>query len=205
MLTFFHAPRSRSSRIRTLLTEMDLNDRVETRIVSIPRQEGSGGPDDANPHPDRKVPALIHDGALVTETSAIMLYLTDLFPEAGLGAPIGDPKRAEFLTWLAWYGDVMEPVIIAQAAGLDHPILRATFRGPAEMTARLEAALARGPWLLGDRYSAADLLCASPFLWFPDATPDSPAIRDWVARIGARPAYRRTAEMDEADLPSVTA
>ena len=200
MLTFYHAPRSRSTRVRALLNEMDLNDRVQTRLVTIPRVDGSGAADAANPHQDNKVPALEHDGALVTETSAVMLYLTDLFPEAGLGASVGDAKRAEYLTWLAWYGDVMEPVIIAQAAGLEHPMLTATFRGPTEMTARLEAALAKGPWLLGERFTAADLLCASPFLWFPDATPDSTAIRDWVGRIGSRPAYTAALQADEADM-----
>lgn len=80
MLTFFHAPQSRSSRIVTLIDEMGIQDQVQTTIVTIPRIDGSGGRDPANPHPEGKVPALIHDGTLITETAAVILYLTALFP-----------------------------------------------------------------------------------------------------------------------------
>ncbi len=97
MLTLFHAPQSRSGRIVWLLEELGASCEIE--YVGIFRaQSGTGAPDPANPHPDRKVPALLHDGALVTESAAIALYLTDLFPKAGLGAPVGSPERAAYLT-----------------------------------------------------------------------------------------------------------
>lgn len=200
MLTLFHAPQSRSSRLVTLIDEMALQDRVKIHNVTIPRMDGSGGPDAANPHPEAKVPALLHDGTLITETAAIILYLTTLFPEAGMAPRADDPRYGAYLTWLFWYGNVMEPVLILEAAGLGHPYLHATFRGHPEGVARLRAALERGPWLLGDSYSAADLLCHSPYAWFKEATPEDPLIRDWVARCQARPAAERTRASDAAAL-----
>ncbi len=62
----------------------------EIAYVEIPRADGTGAPRSTQPHPDKKVPALVHDGALITESAAIMLYLTDLFPDAGLGPKVGD-------------------------------------------------------------------------------------------------------------------
>jgi len=199
MLTFYHAPRSRSGRVHWLLHEIGAE--VDLVPVDIRRQDGSGAPDPKNPHPDGKVPALVHDGALITETPAILLYLTDLFPEAGLGPRIGEPQRGAYLTWLVYYGSVMEPVYILDVCGLgDNPVLQATFRGVAEVEARLTAALRDQPYLVGDRFSAADLLICSPYLYFPDSVPDDPQVRDWLARCTERPAYRRSLETD--DRPS---
>lgn len=191
MLTLFHASQSRSTRILTLIEEMGITDRVALHPVDIVRADGTGAFDPANPHPEAKVPALQCQGLTVTESGAIMLMLTDMFPETGLGPTATDPQRGAYLTWLFWYGSVMEPVLIHAAAGLSHPWLSKTYRGLPELTARLHKALETGPWLLGDRFSAADILLQSPFLWFKDATPDDPLIRDWLARGQARPAFRR--------------
>lgn len=196
MLTLFHAPQSRSSRIVTLIDEMGITDKVDTRIVTIPRRDGSGGRDPANPHPEGKVPALLHDGTLITESPAVIQYLTGLFPDTGVAPKPGDQNYGEYLTWLHWYGSVMEPVMIFAAGGIDHPYLHVTFRGVPEVTARIERALAKGPWLLGDSFSAADLLVHSPYAWFGNMTPDVPAIQDWVARCQARPAVARTRTYD---------
>jgi glutathione S-transferase len=196
MLTLFHAPNSRSSRIVTLIDEMGIADRIDVRIVNITRRDGSGGRDPANPHPEGKVPALVHNGTLITESSAVILYLTSLFPDTGMAPRPGDVRRGEYLTWLHWYGSVMEPVMIFTAMGIEHPSLQATFRGMAEVTARIESALKKGPYLLGDRFTAADLLIHSPYAYFGNMTPDVPAIRDWVARCSSRPAFGRTAASD---------
>ena len=93
MLTLYHAPRSRSSRIVWLLEE--LGEPYQIEYVEIRRQDGSGGRDPKNPHPDRKVPALVHDGRLVTESAAICLPLSDAVPHAKLGPALGDPRRTD--------------------------------------------------------------------------------------------------------------
>ena len=196
MITLYHSPTSRSTRIVALLKELDALDAVRIARVTIPRADGSGGRDPANPHPEGKVPLLDHDGVLVRESSAIVQHLAELFPQAGLGVPPGHPQRGAYLGWLAWYAGVVEPVMIVEAAGLEHPFLARTFRTGAEMRARLAAALSDSPFLLGDRFTAADLLLHSPFAWF--GKPGVPAIDAWVDRCTARPGAAFAAEFDAA-------
>lgn len=196
MLTLFHAPRSRSSRIITLLRELDAISKVDIKIVDITRGDGSGQKDPANPHPEGKVPLLVHDGVVLWESIAIIQYLTDLFPEARMAPPASDLQRGRYLSWLAWYAGVVEPVLIAQAAGLSHPFLDFTFRSPTELAARLETALKDSPYLMGERYTAVDLLLHSPFAWYPAATPDSDVVRAWINRCSERPSLQWTTDYD---------
>jgi glutathione S-transferase len=203
MLTLFHSPESRSSAIVTLIEEMGIQDWVEVREVTIPRQDGSGARDPANPHPEGKVPALLHDGMLITERAAIILHLTSLFPNSGLAPEVGTPDWGAFAAWMAWYQGVLEPVVIFEGAGITHPWIEATFRDHRTAAARLRAALENGPWLLGAAYSAADLLCHAPYAWFEAATPDDPLIRDWVARCKARPARLKVAAVDAARMSAM--
>src|SRR5690606_37929330 len=100
MLTQFHAPQSRSGRIVWLLEEIGAD--YDIRYVDIFRAMTlMGAREPANLHPDGKVPALLDDGALVTESAVIALNLTDLYPDANLGASVGSPDRAAYVTWLA--------------------------------------------------------------------------------------------------------
>ncbi|HMS93654.1 MAG TPA: glutathione S-transferase family protein [Tabrizicola sp.] len=200
MLTLFHSPQSRSTAIMILIEEMGIQDWIEMREVTIPRIDGTGERDAANPHPEGKVPALLHDGTLITERAAIMLQLTSLFPDSGMAPAVGTPEWGAFAGWLAWYQGVLEPVVIFEGAGLAHPWLDATFRDHKAAAARIRAALEKGPWLMGDRFSAADLLVHSPYAWFKDATPDDPLIRDWVARCMARPSVVRVKAADQSAL-----
>lgn len=205
MLTLFHAPQSRSSRLVTLIDEMGIADKIDIQKVTIVRQDGSGARDPSNPHPEGKVPALLHDGTLITESAAIILYLTTLFPDTGLAPKLGDAAYGAYISWLFWYGSVLEPVRITSMAGLSHPFLTRTFRGEAEVTARLAQALENQPYLLGDTYSAADLLVQSPYAFFKGSTPDVPAIVDWVARCQARPSVARTNAADAAAIAALAA
>lgn len=198
MLTLFHSPRSRSTRVIALLRELDALDEVQVRCVGIRRQDGSGGADSSNPHPEGKVPLLLDGDTEVWESSAIFAHLADLFPEAGLNVAPGHPQRGAYLSWLAWYSGVMEPVFNFEAAGLSHPLLQATFRGRVEMEARLVAALTAQPFLCGDRFTAADLLLHSPYAWF--GKPGVPAIDAWVDRCEARASAAFAAEFDAARL-----
>ena len=195
MLTLIHAPNSRSTRILMLIDEMGIWDKIEIRQVDIVYRDGSGQTDTGNPHPEGKVPALIHDGTLITESGAIMLYLTALFPDSGLAPKPGSSKRGEYLTWLFWYQGVMEPVMMAEVLGIKHPGLLRNFRGMAEIAARLHTALATGPWLCGD-YSAADMICASAFTFMPQLMPEDALIKDWVARYQARSALANARAYD---------
>lgn len=198
MLRFYHSPNTRSTRVAALIDEMGVADRIDWTVVHIPRIDGSGRADPANLHPERKVPALDHDGRIVTESGAVMLYLTHLFPHAGMSPEPGSPDWGVFLTWMTWYQGVMEPVMICDAAGISHPWLTAALRGKAEVMERIRRALDRGPWILGDAFSAADLLISSPFMFFPDSLPDEPVLQDWFHRCQTRPARAGTMAREAA-------
>lgn len=197
MLRLHHAPRSRSSRIVWLLEEL----KADCQIVytTITRQDGSGDEDEANPHPDKKVPALVHDDVLITESSAIVLYLTDLFPEAGLGPQPKDPKRGEYLSWLFYYSGVIEPVVTFEFAGLgENPALIRTFRGRAEMDRRIMEALKKGPYLLGETFTGVDILVASMGAWARQMLPTGKLMDDYLARCNARPALKSSYAKDSS-------
>ncbi len=161
MLTLYHAPYSRSSRIVALIDELGAADKVTIRLVNIRRLIPPGGErDPANPHPEGKVPLLIDGPAMIRESTAIILYLCEKFPESAMGTPVGHPDRGRFLSWLSYYGSVVEPVVIMERFGIEHPALPAVYRGPHEVIATLASALKKGPYLMGDHYTAADLLLA---------------------------------------------
>jgi len=195
MITLYHAPQSRSSRIIWLLEELGVEYRIQPVSIFRP-MTGTGSPDPANPHPDKQVPAIDHDGVVVAESVGIVLYLTDAFPGAGLGAALGDSRRGDYLTWLTWYSAAMEPAMFASMGGelADAPMKQ---RGYDAVLKRLETALARGPWLMGGHFSAVDLVVGSALDFARKAFPESDSIDDFVARCKARPAALRAVALDD--------
>jgi glutathione S-transferase len=199
MLTLYHAPNSRSSRIVWLLEELGADYAIE--YVNIPRDDGSGAPDTANPHPESKVPTLVHDGVVITESAAIVLYLTDLYPDTGIGPSVGHVDRGPYLSWLAYYAGVIEPVVHFDMLGLgDNPVLYRNFRGRAEMNQRISDALARSSYIAGEDFSGADVLIASLGFFMRELLPEGGAIDDYLARMAARPAHAAALAKDTADV-----
>lgn len=195
MLTLYHAPKSRSSRIVWLLEELGADH--ELVYVDIPRMDGTGGADPKNPHLDKKVPALLHDGTLITESIAIVIYLCDLFPQAGLAPAADDPARGPYLSWLAYYAGVMEPVIHFQFFDLaEHEALKRTFRGRAEIDRRLLDALSKSDYIAGDRFTGADVIIASLGQFMRDMMPAGDVVDAYLERCAARPALQRANAKD---------
>jgi glutathione S-transferase len=168
----------------------------EVIYCSIKRRNGSGAPDPQNPHPEKRVPALVHEGQLVTEQLAIALYLTDTFPQSGLGIPVGSPGRAAYLSWLAFYAGEADPVYVARSLYGDR-LDPMTHRDSERVVSRVSEALVRSPYLMGDQFTAADILLSGPFEWEPTLAPDNSAIQDWLARLAQRPAALRAAALDK--------
>ena len=108
-VTFFHAPNSRSGGTRVLLEELGAD--YELHVLDL-KTGTQRAPAYLAVNPMGKVPAIRHGDALVTEQGAVYLYLADLYPEAGLAPPIGDPLRGPFLRWLFFYGSCFEPALI---------------------------------------------------------------------------------------------
>lgn len=192
MLTLYHAPRSRSFRILWLLEELGVP--YEMKIISIRRADGSGHeePGYRRIHPHGKVPAIMHDGIPVFETPAIALYLTDAFPAAGLGPTVGDKQRGSYLSWLAYSTGVLEPALLEKVMNVPHRASTFGWGPPAEVEALLEDTLSAGPYLLGDRFSAADIVLGGSiaFLLQMKVWPATPVFTAYAERLTARPAHK---------------
>lgn len=197
MITLYHAPQSRSSRMIWLLEEIGAPYAI--RPVSIFRpMTGGGSPDPANPHPDKQVPAIADGDTVVAESVAILLYLTDAYPAAGLGPQVGDARRGEYLTWLFWYAAALEPAMFA-SFGKELEGSPMKKRGYDAAVRRVEGALARGPYLMGDAFTAVDLLVSSALAFGRQAFPPSEALDAFIARCKARPAAVRAEGLDNAE------
>jgi len=193
MLTLYHSSKSRSTRMLWLLEE--IGEPYMIKHVTIRRADGSGGRDPNNPHPEGKVPALVHDGRLVRETGAICLYLTDAFPVASLGPIVSDPDRADYLYWLFNYATDFEPIIIVRMTGAaENPYWLRSY--DTAMT-RLISALKAGDYLLGSNFSAADILFSTAIHMMRKEFPDDTILDRYSERCLARPAYSRGTARDE--------
>ncbi len=197
MITLYHYPKTRSSRFIFLLEELGAP--YQLKKVTVRKRDGTGAVDPANPHPHGKVPAISDDGEVVFESPAIALYLTDKFPKARLGPMAGEPGRGLYLSLLVYYGSVLEPAFMSKF--LDTPVPRGTAGWVVveEAMAFLIETLTKGPYLLGDKFSAVDVLYGTTFAMFGQSPmmPKSPVIEDYVKRVTGRPAFARAMEKDD--------
>jgi glutathione S-transferase len=197
-VTLFHSPNTRSSGVLILLEELGAD--YELRVLNMKAGE-QRGPEYLAINPMGKVPALLHDGALVTEQVAIFLYLADLYPEAGLAPPIGDPLRGPYLRWMIYYASCFEPAVVDRAQKRDPaPSAMSPYGDYETMLATLTSQLAPGPYLLGERCTAADVLWGTALTWTTmfKLVPELPAITAYIARLGARPSVAKVKAKDAA-------
>ncbi len=187
MLKLYHCPKTRSSRFVWLLEE--IGEPYTLEIIDI-RAEG-GAPESYRAiHPLKKVPALEHNGEIVTESAAIALYLSDTFPKAGLGPQVGEPGRGQYLSWLAYYAGVVEPALMSKAANAQgFSKVSAGWGDPELMCQRLAETVEKHPYILGDRFSAVDVLIGSTFQIAGQLLPKTDAIEAYKQRLAARPAF----------------
>ena len=157
-------------------------------------------------NPMGKVPALRHGTTVVTECAAICAYLADAFPEAGLAPPPADPLRGPYFRWLFFAAGPVEAAVSNKALGWEAPPGRERMLGYGTYTAAmdtLEGAVSGGPYLVGGRFSAADVYLGSQIgfgLQF-GTIEKRPAFERYWAGLAARPAALRARAMDEALMP----
>jgi len=194
--TLFYAPHSRASVALGLMEEMDVPHELQVLNLSQKQQRGDKY---LAVNPMGKVPAILHNGALITEQPAVFTYLADLFPEKNLAPPIGDPLRGPYLRWMFFYGSCFEPAVVdrsAQRTPLDPSTC--PYSDFDTMFNTLETQLKKGPWLLGDRFTVADVLWGSSLAWTLGfkLVPDTAVVRSYMERVTSRPALKRAAERD---------
>jgi glutathione S-transferase len=196
MITLYHSPNTRSSSIVWLLEELQVP--YETRTVTFRRADGTGEKDAANPHPHGKVPALHDDGETVFESAAIALFLTDKYRKVKMGPTVGEPKRGEYLSWLAYRAGVMEPAFMERRLEIKHIQGMMGWAAPDEVEEVLNAHLAKNRFFLGDEFSAVDVMLGGGlyFMMMFKMAKETDVLKEYAARITARPAYKRATERD---------
>jgi glutathione S-transferase len=195
-ITLFHAPQSRSSGTLMLLEELGAP--FELHLLNMKAGEQRQGTYLAV-NPLGKVPAIKHRGELVTEQVAIFIYLADLFPKAGLAPAIGDPLRGPYLRWMVYYAACYEPALVDRAMKREPaPLAMSTYGDFDTMLGAVVERLGGSPYLLGDTFSAADLLWGKGLQWGTmfKIVPETPVIADYVKRVSARPSFAKVAAMD---------
>lgn len=195
-LVLFHSPNTRSSGVLVLLEELGAACELHVLDLKAGEQRESAY---LAVNPMGKVPALKHGEALITEQVAIFLYLADLFPERGLAPPLGSPLRGPYLRWMVYYCSCFEPALVDRALKRE-PAPRGTspYGDYDTMLKTLTDQLGHGPWLLGNVFTAADVLWGNALRWTTmfKLVPELPVITAYIERVSARPAFARARTRD---------
>lgn len=197
MITLYHCPQTRSGSIVWLLEELEVP--FQTKVVDFRRMDGTGSRDASNPHPHSKVPALVDGDDTIFESSAIALFLTDKYRGKKMGPAAGEPKRGEYLSWLAYRPGVMEPAILSRRFEIKH-VYGAMGWAPAdEVEEVLNKHLTSRQYFLGDSFSALDILLGGGlhFLMMANMVKETPVLKAYAARVTDRPAYRKMMQIDK--------
>jgi glutathione S-transferase len=205
MISLFWCPRTRASRILWLLEEM--NEPFEVRLVDIREPEAKEDPDFRAASPMGKVPAIMDTTAggtvRVADSAAIALYLADRYPASRLAPAVDDQRRGKYLYWMTYTPGVIEPAMSEKFNNWQVSRATSGWGNFDTMIEVLEQGLADGPWLLGEHFSAADVLVGSSvyFMKLFGILPDNKLLVDYAERCLARPAYARALARD-AELES---
>ena len=198
-LVFFTHPMSRGRIVRWMLEEIGQPYRTEV----LDYAGAMKAPAYLAINPMGKVPAIRHGETVVTEAAAICAYLADAYPEAGLAPPPGDRLRGPYYRWMFFAAGPVEAAVTNKAMGFVLPEGREAMAGYgryANVMDTLEAAVSRGDYLVGERFTAADLYVGSHIGWglMFGTIEKRPAFERYWARISARPAAKRADAIDDA-------
>ena len=187
----YSTPNTRSGTVGFM--DEELGGVCDFKLINI--RAGAGrAPEFLALNPMGKVPTLSHRGVIVTETAAICAYLADAFPAAGLAPPTDDPRRGAYYRWMFFAPSVIEPMMLDKLGGVARENAAAAGHGdPQRVIAAIDLALSSGPWLLGEQFSAADVVFGSTlnFATMFGAIDRTGRVGAYVDRITARPAFAR--------------
>jgi glutathione S-transferase len=197
-LTLYHASPSRSSIARWMLEE--IGEPYDLYLLSLAKGE-QRAPGYLAVNPMGKVPALKHGDAVVTEAAAICTYLADEFPHARLNVPVGNPRRGTYLKWLFFAPSCVEPAITDRAfPRREEPRRGMLGYGDFDtVMAVVAAAVEPGPYLMGEQFTAADVVLGSTLRWgmMFGILPKRPEFVAYVGRLEQRPALKRAVALDQ--------
>ena len=189
-ITLYHSPRSRSYTAYWMLEE--LNEPFAVEIVDIAKGDQKQ-PEYLAINPSGKVPAIDDRGVVVTENPAICIYLADKYSYGDLAPEIDAAERGAYLKWMVYSTAVIEPAVAMHVSGLETSAFSMGWGDFETMLSVLTAALTDREYIVGDRFTAADVMIGSAVtvLLFRQQIPDVEALAAYGKRMSARPACQR--------------
>jgi glutathione S-transferase len=195
-IVFYHNPRSRAQMVHWMLEETG----APYRIIPIDFEKGEHKtPAFLALNPMGKLPTIVHRDTVVTETAAIIAYLADAFPQASLAPAVDDPSRGTYYRWLFFGAGCFEPALLDRMLKRPPAEPKSTvgWGSYEDVVATLKTALDDGPYVLGEKFSAADVYVGAQIRWAmmfgAPGLKGEKLFDDYVARLNARPALQRTA------------
>ncbi len=201
-LTLYTNPMSRGRIARWMIEEVGAS--YETVVLGY--ADTMKAPDYLAINPMGKVPAIVHDGKVVTEGAAICAYLADAFPDAGLAPP--PSERGDYYRWMFFAAGPIEQAVTNRSMGVTPDEQKSRMLGYGtydKVVEVMEQALTGREWMAGDAFSAADVVFGAQIVWGTQfgTIPKLDAFVAYVARLTARDAYKRAAALDDAAMPMV--
>ncbi len=195
-VTFFHSPRTRSTGTLILLEELGAD--YDLHLVNMKAGDQRKAEYMAV-NPMGKVPAIRYGDALVTEQPAVFIYLADRFAKAGLAPALDDADRGPYLRWMVFYGSSFEPAIVDRALKREQGPLAMSPYGTCDIVLdTLSDQLKRGPYMLGERFSALDILWGTALGWTTmfKVVPERPEYMAYIKRVMSRPSVAKANAYD---------
>lgn len=195
-MKLYWCPKTRAVRVVWMLEELGVP--YERVMIDIRDAAAKANPAFRAVSPMGKVPALEDGATRLWDSGAICAYLADQYPKAGLAPPIGSPDRGAYLQWLLYTNAVIEPAMAEKFTGTAVSVAAHGWGSFELMLNILRDGVARGPWILGERFSAADVLLgmSCSFMRQFKILDNEPALFAYADRCMARPAFQRAAAVD---------
>lgn len=192
-ITLYHSPASRAFTAYWMLEEIGLP--FDVAHVDIKKGEQKAAAY-LKLNPAGKVPTLTDGAVVVSENPAIAIYLADRYSYGNLAPRIEDKDRGAYLKWMVYSTAVVDPVATLHEQKIDLPGFGAGFGTFEDMVGVLEATLGDREWLLGDRFSGADIVLGGTVsrLLYQQILPKAPALLEYNDRLTRREAYHRAAD-----------
>jgi glutathione S-transferase len=199
-ITLYHHPFTRAATVVWMLEELGLREGTDYALVFVDLKQASPAAEAVRTlNPMAKLPTLVDGSAVATETAAIGMYLADRYSAGQLAPALDDPGRATYLRWTLFGPSVIEPAAATHASGWEVNPGSVGWGSWERMLAATRAAIGAGPWLLGERFTMADV-CFGATLRFMvgfQMLPQDPVFVGYIERLSARPAAQRAAVINQ--------
>ena len=189
-MKLYWAPHTRAARAVWMLHEAGID--YETVVVDIRNPARQDNAEFRAASPMRKVPALVDGNVQMAESAAICLYIADRYCRGTLAPAIDDQQRGEFLYWLMYTPAVVEPTMSEKINKIQPNRGRNGWGDFNSMIVTLSDGIGRGPWVLGEQFTAADVMLGSSvhFLQLFDMLGEAPLLMEYLDRCRQRPAFK---------------